>query len=196
MISAGARKRSASCNAGGGRRSSRSGLPRIPAHRALRRDQGEGDLIVVSASIRLCDTNARSGWLVLLDRYELVGRLVEGATSAVWEAFDRASEGASRQASSRSMTPVASRVARRFLAEAPLLELVRHEHLRRPCSAWADGRGYLFIVGSIVTATPPLAASLAPPRGCLRGPSYPPPITRGLSALTPASSTATISRRT
>jgi eukaryotic-like serine/threonine-protein kinase len=85
--------------------------------------------------------------VVLLDRYELIDRIGEGATSSVWEALDRRTgERVAIKAVSLDEAGWRAEVRDRFQQEARLLALGRHEHLVGVRDVGETDDGYLFIV--------------------------------------------------
>jgi len=90
--------------------------------------------------------------LVLVDRYELSGLIGEGATSSVWQAHDRhANESVAVKTISLDEAGWRAEVRDRFLQEARLLELARHEHLVGVRDAGETDDGYLFLVLDMLT---------------------------------------------
>jgi eukaryotic-like serine/threonine-protein kinase len=90
--------------------------------------------------------------VVLLERYELVARIGEGATSAVWEARDQQTgERVAVKAVSLDDAGWRAEVRDRFQREARLLALVRHEHLVGVRDVGETDDGYLFIVLDMLT---------------------------------------------
>jgi eukaryotic-like serine/threonine-protein kinase len=103
--------------------------------------------------------------VVLLDRYTLVARIGEGATSSVWEAIDQhGGERVAVKAISLDEAGWRAEVRDRFQQEARLLALGRHEHLVGVRDVGETEDGFLFIVlEKLIGET--LAARIArPPR--------------------------------
>jgi serine/threonine protein kinase len=123
--------------------------------------------------------------VILLDRYELVEPIGEGATSTVWDAIDR--QGGERVAVKGISLDEAgwrAEVRDRFQQEARLLALVRHEHLVGVRNVGETDDGYLFIILDKLTGET-LADRIGrpPPLGWREASRIALQIARGLSAL-------------
>ncbi len=85
--------------------------------------------------------------LVLADRYEVVGRIAEGAYATVWEAIDRQSgERVAVKAVSMERAGWRSEVRDRFHQEARLLERVQNEHVVGVRDLGETDDGHLYLV--------------------------------------------------
>lgn len=103
--------------------------------------------------------------VVLLDRYTLVARIGEGATSSVWEAIDQHSgEHVAVKAISLDEAGWRAEVRDRFQQEARLLALGRHEHLVGVRDVGETEEGFLFIVLEKLTGETLAARIARPPR--------------------------------
>jgi serine/threonine protein kinase len=122
---------------------------------------------------------------VLLDRYELLRRLGEGANSAVWEARDLLlGEHVAIKVISLDEAGWRAEVRDRFQQEARLLSLGRHQHLVGVRDVGETDDGYLFIVLDKLTGET-LAERIArtPPLGWQEAARIALQIARGLSFL-------------
>ena len=102
---------------------------------------------------------------MLLDRYELVGRIGEGATSAVWEALDRRTqERVAIKAISLDAAGWRAEVRDRFQQEARLLAETRDQHLVAVRDMGETDDGYLFTVLDKLSGETLAARMAHPPR--------------------------------
>jgi serine/threonine-protein kinase len=84
---------------------------------------------------------------LLAERYEILGPIAEGASSAVWEARDRTTgETVAVKAVSMERAGWRAEVRDRFQQEARLLTLVRHRHVVGVRDGGETEDGYLYLV--------------------------------------------------